>query len=194
MVTDQEPRYRLKDADGNVVGSLFAESDGTLKLQEGTSGNDNELSLTTQGALEVEQFRVSESGVRASLRSSQSISSGPFAQINFDNTFFDDAGEFDTATGEFTASDGGRYLITASVQLSGFSGGASKSIRISVNGSAIAFRSGAQDIDFATIEVSCSPRLTADDVVTVEVRQSSGSAATVESSDTATTVAIAQIA
>jgi len=56
MVTDQEPRYRLVDADGNVVGSLFAESDGTLKLQEGTSGNDNELSLTTQGALNVEQF------------------------------------------------------------------------------------------------------------------------------------------
>jgi len=58
MVTDQEPRYRLVDADGNVVGSLFAESDGTLKLQEGTSGNDNELSLTTQGALEVEQLAV----------------------------------------------------------------------------------------------------------------------------------------
>jgi len=56
MVNDQEPRYRLVDADGNVVGSLFAESDGTLKLQEGTSGNDNELSLTTQGALEVEQI------------------------------------------------------------------------------------------------------------------------------------------
>jgi len=56
MVTDQEPRYRLVDADGNVVGSLFAEPDGTLKLQEGTSGNDNELSLTTQGALEVEQL------------------------------------------------------------------------------------------------------------------------------------------
>jgi len=59
MVTDQEPRYRLVDADGKVVGSLFAETDGTLKLQEGTSGNDNELSLTTQGALEVEQTSVS---------------------------------------------------------------------------------------------------------------------------------------
>jgi len=57
MVNDQEPRYRLVDADGNVVGSLFAESDGTLKLQEGTSGNDNQVSLTTQGVLEVEQFQ-----------------------------------------------------------------------------------------------------------------------------------------
>ena len=56
MVNDQEPRYRLVDPDGNVVGSLFAESDGTLKLQEGTSGNDNELAFGTQGALEVEQL------------------------------------------------------------------------------------------------------------------------------------------
>jgi len=65
MVTDQEPRYRLVDADGNVVGSLFAESDGTLKLQEGTSGNDNELSLTTQGALEVEQADVGPAQIRS---------------------------------------------------------------------------------------------------------------------------------
>lgn len=58
MVNDQEPRYRLVDGNGNVVGTLFAEADGTLKLQEGTSGNDNELSFTTQGALEVEQLLV----------------------------------------------------------------------------------------------------------------------------------------
>jgi len=56
MVNDQEPRYRLVDADGNVVGSLFAESDGTLKLQEGTSGNDNELAFSTQGSLAVKQL------------------------------------------------------------------------------------------------------------------------------------------
>jgi len=53
MVNDQEPRYRLVDANGNVVGSLFAESDGTLKLQEGTSGNDNELAFTSQGELKL---------------------------------------------------------------------------------------------------------------------------------------------
>jgi len=63
MVNDQEPRYRLVDANGNVVGSLFAESDGTLKLQEGTSGNNNELSLTTQGELEVEKLSTIDSQV-----------------------------------------------------------------------------------------------------------------------------------
>jgi len=58
MVNDQEPRYRLVDEDGDIVGSFYAESDGTLKLQEGTSGNDNELALDTQGALNVEQANV----------------------------------------------------------------------------------------------------------------------------------------
>jgi len=49
MVNDTEPRYRLVDADGNVVGSLYTENDGTLKLQEGTSGSDNEVSVATDG-------------------------------------------------------------------------------------------------------------------------------------------------
>jgi len=49
MVSDTEPRYRLVDANDNVVGSLYAEADGTLKLQEGTSGSDNEVSVATDG-------------------------------------------------------------------------------------------------------------------------------------------------
>jgi len=51
MVSDTEPRYRLVDSNGNVVGSLFAEADGTLKIQEGTSGSDNEVSLGTDGTV-----------------------------------------------------------------------------------------------------------------------------------------------
>jgi hypothetical protein len=74
MVNDTEPRYRLVDPNGNVVGSLFAESDGTLKLQEGTSGNDNELSLTTQGALEVEQVSRASQTVDRHWTELQSVS------------------------------------------------------------------------------------------------------------------------
>jgi len=43
--------HQIVDADGNVVGSLSAESDGTLKLQEGTSGADNEIALNTDGSV-----------------------------------------------------------------------------------------------------------------------------------------------
>jgi len=49
MVNDTEPRYRLVDANGNVVGSLYAQGDGTLALQEGTSGSDNEITVATDG-------------------------------------------------------------------------------------------------------------------------------------------------
>ena len=56
-VDDQEPRYRLaiQDVDGNIVdrlGTLYAEPDGTLKIQEG-SGSFNEASLNPDGTFSV---------------------------------------------------------------------------------------------------------------------------------------------
>ena len=56
-VDDQEPRYRLaiQDVDGNIVdrlGTLYAEADGTLKIQEG-SGSFNEASLNPDGTFSV---------------------------------------------------------------------------------------------------------------------------------------------
>ena len=36
MVNDQEPRYRLVDSDGNVVGSLFQNADGNVEIQDET--------------------------------------------------------------------------------------------------------------------------------------------------------------
>ena len=56
-VDDQEPRYRLaiQDVDGDIVdrlGTLYAEADGTLKIQEG-SGSFNEASLNPDGTFSV---------------------------------------------------------------------------------------------------------------------------------------------
>ena len=36
MVNDQEPRYRLVDSNGNVVGSLFQNGDGNVEIQDET--------------------------------------------------------------------------------------------------------------------------------------------------------------
>lgn len=36
MVNDQEPRYRLVDSNGNVVGSLFQNADGNVEIQDET--------------------------------------------------------------------------------------------------------------------------------------------------------------
>lgn len=51
-VSDQEPRYRLVDANDNIIGSVYAEADGTLKLQEG-SGSNNEAAFQPDGTLDV---------------------------------------------------------------------------------------------------------------------------------------------
>lgn len=54
MVSDNEPRYWLRDSNGDIVGSLYAKADGTLALQEGTSGSDNEVTFATGGTLTVD--------------------------------------------------------------------------------------------------------------------------------------------
>lgn len=66
MVSDSEPRYRLVDSQGNVVGTLYAKSGGTLALQEGSSGSDNEIELQTDGTLQTDSLstnQIDNSGV-----------------------------------------------------------------------------------------------------------------------------------
>ena len=49
MVSDQEPRYRLVDANGNIVGSLYGKADGSIAIQETASGSDREVALAPDG-------------------------------------------------------------------------------------------------------------------------------------------------
>ena len=49
MVSDQEPRYRLVDSDGNIVGSLYGKPDGSVAIQETASGADREVALAPDG-------------------------------------------------------------------------------------------------------------------------------------------------
>lgn len=49
MTSDQEPRYRLVDADGNIVGSLYGKADGSVAIQETDSGADREVALAPDG-------------------------------------------------------------------------------------------------------------------------------------------------
>ena len=49
MVSDQEPRYRLVDANGNIVGSLYGKADGSVAIQETDSGSDREVALAPDG-------------------------------------------------------------------------------------------------------------------------------------------------
>ena len=49
MTSDQEPRYRLVDANGNIVGSLYGKPDGSVAIQETASGADREVTLAPDG-------------------------------------------------------------------------------------------------------------------------------------------------
>ena len=49
MVSDQEPRYRLVDDEGNIVGSLYGKADGSIAIQETASGSDREVTLAPDG-------------------------------------------------------------------------------------------------------------------------------------------------
>ena len=49
MTSDQEPRYRLVDANGNIVGSLYGKPDGSVAIQETGSGADREVALAPDG-------------------------------------------------------------------------------------------------------------------------------------------------
>ena len=49
MVSDQEPRYRLVDANDNIVGSLYGKPDGSIAIQETDSGSDREVTLAPDG-------------------------------------------------------------------------------------------------------------------------------------------------
>jgi len=73
MVTDSEPRYRLVDGNGNPVGSVYAESDGTLKLQEG-SGSDNEAVLQPDGTLDVPSVNTDQQTIDGLLQDNQQLS------------------------------------------------------------------------------------------------------------------------
>ena len=117
MVTDQEPRYRLVDADGNVVGSLFAESDGTLKLQEGTSGNDNQLSLDTGGRVGVEQLSIADSTTVISLTTNASIPSGSDTLVPMDTVETENANVLsaDLSNDRINVQSNGLYLVSGTI-------------------------------------------------------------------------------
>jgi len=175
MVTDQEPRYRLVDADGDVVGSLFAETDGTLKLQEGTSGNDNELSLTTQGALETEQISIGNHLTRVGGGTVQSISDSSSTVIEFDQVQTDELTGWDTSTDEFTVPTDGVYRLQATVSLSAVPADTLIILRIRRNGPEIIkgreVTSGTENV---TITTQTTRSLSSGDGITVTMFQTSG--------------------
>ena len=79
MVSDQEPRYRLVDSNGNIVGSLYGKADGSLAIQETTSGSDREVALAPDGTFSVPS--VETESVNTEVVNNTSDSVGTTAEI-----------------------------------------------------------------------------------------------------------------
>ena len=75
MVSDQEPRYRLVDDNGNIVGSLYGKPDGSVAIQETDSGADREVALAPDGTF-------SAPSVETESVSTEQLNSAEFADPN----------------------------------------------------------------------------------------------------------------
>ena len=79
MTSDQEPRYRLVDANGNIVGSLYGKANGSIAIQETASGADREVALAPDGtfsapSVETESVSTESLGITEDgLKSTQGI-------------------------------------------------------------------------------------------------------------------------
>lgn len=184
----------------NSEFTLYIES-GSLKarIQDGSgNGGTFELGdvngdLTVSNQINAGTLSVSDQGSSVYLSSNQTgIASGTFVTVQYDTENYDDRGEYDQSTYQFTATDAGTYAIKASVQWGDFTG-AEIAIQVLVNGSARSFTSRSQDSSFSTIGSTLIFDLSAGDTVSVEARQSSGTTQDIIGSQSATNFTVSRI-
>ena len=91
MVNDQEPRYRLVDSNGNVVGSLFQNADGNVEIQDetGTGSVFGPNGIVTPAidaeSVSTDELKTNPTGSVVHLSSDQTVPTGSLEQIEFDS-------------------------------------------------------------------------------------------------------------
>lgn len=98
MTSDQEPRYRLVDDDGNIVGSLYGKADGSIAIQETASGADREVALAPDGTFSAPSVET-ESVSTDSATVTNGVDAGSVATKIVSNDYFY-AGSYDGNTPE----------------------------------------------------------------------------------------------
>lgn len=167
-ISDEE--YRIVDSNRNVVGTLFAESDGTLKLQEGTSGNENELVLQSDGTVQLDRAAVSEGSSKAVQDAAQTISSSTFTTISLDSTVRDELGIVDLSNNQFTIAFDGLYQIQSHISLSSVPADTGVLSTTVVNGSDVIKERETQSFSSnLSTSTTVTERLSAGDTVTFEM-------------------------
>ena len=118
MVNVQEPRYRLVDSNGNVVGSLFQNADGNVEIQDetGTGSVFGPNGIVTPAidasSVETEELTISNFGGEVHLSDAQEIPNNTRTQIEFDSVENDEFSEFDSEENEIVCARNATYYVT----------------------------------------------------------------------------------
>jgi trimeric autotransporter adhesin len=174
------------DVNGNTRTTNFQMTNGATNgyiLQSDAAGN----------ASWVANPATTLSMVRANLLANQTLAVG-WQKINFDSEVFDTGGEFDTATGRFTATKAGFYRVTAAFHTSIQSNTNMYSIGITKNG--VLYQMTSSDhIGFGIVEraATCLVQLAVGDYIEVVVENFVGSGVDIDSYSGKTSFEIQQI-
>ena len=123
MVNDQEPRYRLVDSNGNVVGSLFQNADGNVEIQDetGTGSVFGPNGIVTP-AIDAESVSAEEQSIAnvAGLvykDEEQTISSGSVTDVEFEVVDREDADivQWNDELHQFEIQKDGLFLLCATL-------------------------------------------------------------------------------
>ena len=198
MTSDQEPRYRLVDSDGNIVGSLYGKADGSVAIQETDSGSDREVTLAPDGtfsapsvetpSLSTEKASIEQNACRLQnepgTENRFDIPDGTATTVEFVSSAFADAEIFDidTDNNEIDVLETGRYVIAWDWRVRADLSGSFNSWSVLINSSEEFEFSGTRSADnrdswagMAIVE------LAENDTLSFEVLQNTGT--TVESDD-----------
>ena len=208
MTSDQEPRYRLVDANGNIVGSLYGKPDGSVAIQETASGADREVTLAPDGtfsapsveteSVTTEQLSVDNIGARLSVSSEQTIPTGSGTTVELDSSGDDDMDGLNISNNSYTIQESGGYLVNSQIryQTGAWSTGDEVRIVIRIDGTARInniFRKVGDG--FQTFQSSVAyRRFSEGSEITLETEQDSGSDQTIDSSTTNTFLSIIKVA
>ena len=192
MVNDQEPRYRLVDSNGNVVGSLFQNADGNVEIQDetGTGSVFGPNGIVTPaidaGSVSTETLGISNAVLKVTMSTDQDIPNDSTVKVAYDTVITDDFGGFDPTNNEYTIQQDGDYVVEVAPRwITPINSSTVMQSRPHINGSV-------EEIQFRPMLTVGSPfqvhashllNLTAGDVFDARILHRSGATETIDKTD-----------
>lgn len=107
---------------GTVTPSASLEINGSVKIKDGTEGQDKVLTSDATG-LASWQNAIAHVGFKASTNGNQAFADASYNPVTFTTVEFDDGNNYDTTTSTFTVPSDGVYHFDINVTVDGGAGG-----------------------------------------------------------------------